>query len=221
MNISSSVSSLASSIFSKLDTKSQGYIEKADLQSAFANLDSASSSSDTDAFFSKIDGDQDGKITESELTAGINNLVEQLNSQLNSARSGQEMPPPPAPGGMPPPGGGNDEGFTKDELTDIASTTDDTKLSGLMTSVAANFEAADTNEDGKVSSQEAMAYQRKAESGSSGSSTSKISANTSSESSPEPSIDQQAASALMKIAQLIQAYGLSDSSTASAVSVSA
>jgi len=217
MNISSSVSSLASSIFSKLDTKSQGYIEKADLQSAFANLDSASSSSDTDAFFSKIDGDQDGKITESELTAGINNLVEQLNSQLNSARGGQEMPPPPPPGGMPPPGGGNDAGFTKDELTEIASTTDDTKLSGLMSSVAANFEAADTNEDGKVSSQEAMAYQRNAESGYSGSPSSQTAANTSSESS----IDQQAASALMKIAQLIQAYGLSDSSTASAVSVSA
>lgn len=218
MNISSSVSSLASSIFSKLDTKSQGYIEKADLQSAFANLDSASSSSDTDAFFSKIDGDQDGKITESELTAGINNLVEQLNSQLNSARGGQEMPPPPPPGGMPPPPtGGDDAGFTKDELTEIASTTDDTKLSGLMSSVAANFEAADTNEDGKVSSQEAMAYQRKAESGSSGSSTSQTSANTSSEST----IDQQAASVLMKIAQLIPAYGLSDSSTASTVSVSA
>jgi len=218
MNISSNVSSLASSIFSKLDTKNQGYLEKTDLQSAFANIDSSSSSSDTDAIFSQMDADKDGKITKSELTTGINNLVDQLNSQLNSSRTGSGMPPPP--GGMPPPpssssssGSTDDAGFTKDELTKIASSTDDTNLSSLMKKIASNFEAADTNQDGKVSSQEAMAYQNSTDSASSGNSSASTSSST--------STNQQAATALMKIAQLIQAYGLSDSSESNTVSATA
>jgi len=198
MSISTNVSSIASSIFSKLDTKSQGYLEKADIQKAFENIDSSdSSSTDIDAIFSKMDSDSDGKITESELTTSINNLVEQLNSQMNTARA--SMPPPP------PPSENKDEGFTKDELTEIASTTDDTTLSSLMTTLASNFEAADTNEDGKVDSKEALAYEQ--------SSTTPSSSATSTE--------EKAANTLHKIAQLIHAYGFDDSSSTSSISATA
>lgn len=212
MNVSSSVSSIASSIFSKLDTKSQGYLDKADLQKAFEGISSSdSSSSDIDDIFSKMDSDADGKITESELTTSINNLVGQLNSQMNSGRAG--MPPPP--GGMPPPPppSGEDEGYTKDQLTEIASSTTDSKLSGLMTSVAANFEAADTNQDGKVNSTEAMAYQRSQESSSS---------STSSDSASTAASSDLAANTLLKIAQLIHAYGFdNDNSSSSSITASA
>lgn len=220
MNVSSSVSSLASNIFSKLDTKKQGYIEKSDLQDAFSKIDSNSSSSEADALFSKFDGDQDGKLTESELTTGINNLVDQLNSQLNSARTANGAPPPP-PNGQgpkgPPPEGGDDAGFTKDELTKIASTTDDSKLSALMNKVAENFEAADTNEDGKVSAQEAIAYQQKSSDSASGSSSD----SSSSGSTTVANKDQLAAQALAKIAQLIEAYGLNSDGNSNSASVSA
>lgn len=193
---------------SKLNTKSQGYLDKADLQKAFAGIsDSDSSSSDIDDIFSKMDSDADGKITESELTTSINNLVDQLNSQMDTARTG--MPPPPR-GTPPPPPAGKDEGYTKDELTEIASTTTDSNLSGLMSKVAANFEAADSNQDGKVSSTEAMAFQRSQESSSDSTAGS---ASTSSD---------LAANTLMKIAQLIHAYGFdSDSATSSSISAAA
>ena len=169
----SNASQIASSLFSKLDTISQGFIEKSDLQAAFSKLDSSSSSSDTssvDEIFSSLDSDQDGKITKSEMTTGIENLVGQLNSQLNSSRMQNGMPPPPPPKG-------DDQGFTKDELSSIASKTDDSNLANLMSSIAANFDAADTNGDGKVNSEEAMAYKQASESGSSTASTNTSSAN--------------------------------------------
>jgi len=211
MSISSSVSTLASNIFSKLDTKNQGYIDKTDLKSAFEKIDS--STSDIDAIFSKMDGDQDGKITESELTTSINSLVDQLNSQMNSARTSQGMQTPP-PGGMPPPPpqSQEDESFTQEELTKIAASTDDTKLSSLMSTIAANFEAADTNEDGEVSSQEAIAYQQTKEA---------ESTQTTDGTSTGSTEDQQVSSTMMKLAQLIKAYGLSGTAESSSISTAA
>lgn len=162
----SNASQIASSLFSKLDTKNQGFIEKSDLQAAFSTLDSSSSSdtSSVDEIFSSLDSDQDGKITKSEMTTGIENLVGQLNSQLNSSRVQNGMPPPPPPAG-------DDQGFTKDELSSIASKTDDSNLSSLMSSIAANFDKADTNGDGKVDAKEAMAYKQASDSSSSTAST--------------------------------------------------
>jgi Ca2+-binding EF-hand superfamily protein len=196
----SNASQIASSLFSKLDTKSQGFIEKSDLQAAFSKLDSSSSSSDTssvDEIFSSLDSDQDGKITKSEMTTGIENLVGQLNSQLNSSRVQNGMPPPPPPEGY-------DQGFTKDELSSISSETTDTKLADLMTKLASNFEAADTNQDGKVSAQEAKAYEQQSQASTSSASSSNNEANV-----------------LMKIAQLLQAYSSSSSDASSSISVTA
>ncbi|MCB5187166.1 EF-hand domain-containing protein [Methylobacillus caricis] len=154
-SISGSASQIASSIFSKIDTSNKGYIEQSDLQTAFNNIDSSDNGANINELFSSLDSDSDGKLTESELSDGVSNLLSQLNSQFDSSRVQGGMPPP-----SPPQGDEEDEGYTQDELESIASSTSDSKLSSLMSNVAANFEAADTNEDGKVSAKEAMAYEQ-------------------------------------------------------------
>lgn len=211
-----STSQIASSLFSKLDTKSQGYIEKTDLESAFSSI-SSDSSSNVDDLFSALDSDSDGKITKDEMTSGIDNLLSGLNSQFDSMRMQGGMGGSGGPQGMPPPPKGGegqeDTGLTKDEMTSIASSTDDSKLSSLMTDISENFEAADTNQDGKVTMQEAMAYKEskdKASGGSSDSSqaTGASSSNSSSSNSAMSQITRQ-------IQQLISAYGLNESSSSS------
>lgn len=151
-------SRMASNVFSKLDTKGQGYIDESDLQSALSQLDSAASNraeSDSAALFKALDGDSDGKVTESEFSSSIQKLADALDAQAFGSRMAGAMPPPP-----PPPG--DDAGFTQEELNsqleEIGAT--DSKRSELISKVAENFEAADANGDGKVSASEAMAYDR-------------------------------------------------------------
>lgn len=148
-------SSLSSNLFTKLDTKQQGYIDKSELQEAFSKISGGDAdTSSTDALFSKLDGDGDGKITESELSDGMQSLGEALQSQLKQSQmGGMGMPPPP------PADDGSDAGMTKDEITALAndSSTDSTGQA-MLTALAENFEAADTNENGKVSATEAMQY---------------------------------------------------------------
>ncbi|MFJ5445487.1 EF-hand domain-containing protein [Methylobacillus methanolivorans] len=197
-SISGSASQIASSIFGKLDTSNKGYIEQADLQSALSKINGNDDSSDTDELFSSLDSDSDGKLTESELSSGISNLLSELNSQFNNSRVQGGMPPPP-----PPQGEEDDEGYTQDELESIASSTNDSQLSSLMSTIAANFEAADTNKDGKVSAKEAMEYQRQNE-------------GNQAKQPEDNSINRQ-------IGQLIAAYGSSDdtSSTSNSLSLAA
>ncbi len=144
----SNYSSAASYLFSKIDTSNKGYIEKEDLVSAFSSLTAASDTSASDVF-SQLDSDSDGKVTESEFSSAL----EALNSQYDQSRMQGAMPPPP-----PPPA--DDAGFTEDELTsqleEIGDT--DSARSTLIGSILENFDAADTNGDGKVSHTEAMAY---------------------------------------------------------------
>jgi hypothetical protein len=108
-------------------------------------------------------------------------------------------------GGMPPPQ--NDTGFTQDELSaqlEEIGGTDSTRAS-LISSIVENFEAADSGGDGKVSFQEAMAYQESAATTDSGSST--AAADTDSK-------------VMLQIMRLMQAYNLKDGA-ASSVSVTA
>ena len=153
----SSVSSMVNSLFSRLDTTNQGYIDKAGLKSAFDQIsssDSTSSTSDTsvDTIFSKFDSDSDGKITKQEMTDGITSLANELNNQFNQSRLTSSTSNSLE----------NTSGYTKDELTsmvdELGST--DSKRTSLMTSIANNFDAADTDGNGKVSNQEAMAYEQ-------------------------------------------------------------
>lgn len=108
---------MAEALFAKIDTKGQGYIEKSDLASAFAQIAGKdSSSASVDAVFGQLDGDGDGKVSQDEMSASLKKLADELDSQSGRMRmaggggmGGTEgMPPPPQPQ--------NDAGFSKEEL---------------------------------------------------------------------------------------------------------
>ena len=204
---------MASKLFSKLDTKGQGYIQESDLQSAFSQVfasttaatpDSTASSSSTDssasALFKALDGNSDGQVTESEFSSSIQKLADALDSQAFSSRMGGAhgaggMPPPPPPE--------DDAGLTKDQLSSklSESSSTDSEQSGLISKIVGNFDKADTNGDGKVSMQEAMVYDQSTKS-----STSTASTDTSNGSAT--SISSQSDAALMhKLMELARAYG--------------
>lgn len=201
-------SQMANKLFSKLDTKNQGYIEKSDLQSAFNQISGSGNSGNTasvDEVFKQLDGNGDGKVTKDEMTDSLKKIADQLDSQFNSMRtsgkSGMQgmggMPPPP-----PPSSGKSDsgDGLTKDQLTSISKETGstDSKLTNLIN----NFDKADTNKDGKVSIQESIAYDQ----------TNQTSASASTDSS---SAKNSGADVMMKIMQLMHAYGLGQESSQS------
>lgn len=202
-------SQMASKVFSKIDTKSQGFIEKSDLASAFSQISSSDSSTNIDDVFSALDSDGNGKVTESEFGASLKQMASQLDAGFNNMRTsgmggqggqggmggigqGGGMPPPPPPGG----GQGGSQGvggdsYSLDELTSMLSETDSSDAGyDLMSTIASNFEAADVNQDGEVSAQEAMSYQQSQEADS----TSSTSAST------QTDIFKQ-------IMQLMHAYG--------------
>lgn len=215
--IGQSSAHLASQIFSRLDTRQQGYIEKADLATAFSQIgdsgSSDSSSSGIDEVFTALDGDSDGKVTENELSSALGKLKEELDSQFSQMRM-QGMPgqgPQGMGGGMPPPPPSgsreeeSDSGFTVDELSsqleEIGSS--DSQRSSLIASIVDNFDAADSDGDGKVNRSEAMSYGESLRQTSTGGST-----DSSSSSQDSGSSDSSNNTAVMKkIMQLIHAYG--------------
>lgn len=198
---------MAENLFAQLDTSGQGYIQKTGLQAAFDKVSSASDSSsattNVDALFSALDTDGNGKVTRQEFTDVLTKLQSELEQQSQDSRmqaaiqasglggmnSAGGMPPPP-----PPPGGGPT--LSKDELTtmiDEVGTSD--SRSNMMTNILENFEQADADGDGKVSFQEANAFQQS--SGSSGNSAVSASSSNSSE-----------AQVMMNIMKLLQAYNI-------------
>lgn len=196
-------SQMSSRLFSALDTKNQGYLEKSDFVSAYSKIsgDSGSASS-IDDVFSALDGDSDGKVTESEFASTLSKLQEELDGQFNQMRmqgkGGQGM------GGMPPPPPqGGAAGLSKDELNSQLQMvgSGDSQSTSLLSKVAENFEAADTDQDGKVSFTEAMAYQQSAEQAASNDATDNAQARNEAISS-----DSQL---MFKIMQLMHAYGSS------------
>ncbi|MDP3637912.1 MAG: EF-hand domain-containing protein [Azonexus sp.] len=206
-------SQMASQLFSRLDTKSQGYIEKTDLASAFSQISTQTGSSPSvDDVFSALDGDSDGKVTKDEFASVLAQLQEQMDSQrMQGAHGG-----PPGAGGMPPPPPpGNDAGFTKEELSSQLESAEssDTQRNSLLTKIVENFEAADSDGDGKVSFSEAMAYDE---------STKTATTSDSSSSTTASNSDDQI---MFKIMQLMHAYGggqdQEQSGLASLLSVSA
>ncbi|MBP8134432.1 MAG: EF-hand domain-containing protein [Zoogloea sp.] len=200
---------MASKLFSKLDTKGQGFIEESDLQSAFNQAfssatsgTSASTSTDSSAsaLFKALDGDSDGQLTESEFSSSFQKLADALDSQAFSSRMGGAheaagMPPPPPPE--------DDAGFTQDQLSSqlsqIGST--DSERSDLISRIVSNFDKADANGDGKVSMQEAMTYDQSSQSRSTSSSTTDTSTASTTSSS------QSDAALMHKLMELARAYG--------------
>ena len=199
-------SKLASELFSSIDTSGKGYIEKSDLESAFQKLSSSSTSSTAaaDQLFSTLDANADGKVTQDEMTSGIKKLSAALDSQFQSARMNAAMA---GAGSMPPPPPANDAGFTKDQLQSqidqIGST--DSKRSALLSKIVANFSAADTNGDGKVSFQEAMAYDQ---STSSSTTTVAATATSSTASTDSGTTSTSDAQLMLQVMKLAQAYGI-------------
>lgn len=189
-------SQMASMLFSKLDTKSQGYLEKSDLAAAFSQITTngsqSTSSTSADDVFTALDSNSDGKVTKDEFASVLAKLQESVSSQFGGPMQG--------PGGMPPPPPADDAGFTKEELTSQLESADssDTQRSELINKIVNNFEAADTDSDGKVSFQEAMAYDKSTES---------TSASDTSTATATSAANNSDAQLMMKIMQLMHAYG--------------
>lgn len=216
-------SNMASQLFSRLDTSNKGYLEKSDLASAFSKIASSNNSSDStnvDDVFAALDSDSDGKVTESEFASTLAEL--QSNLQQSKMHGGGHGGPQGA-GGMPPPPPQNDTGFTQDELQtqldEIGSS--DSQRASLISNIVNNFEAADTDGDGKVSFTEAMAYDQSSQasatstSGTSSSSSSSSSTSTGSTSSSTASTSETDDRKIMhQIMQLMHAYGRPEQSTA-------
>ena len=200
-------SQMSSRLFSALDTKNQGYLEKSDFVSAYSKISGDSSESSVDDVFSALDGDSDGKVTESEFASTLSKLQEELDGQFNQMRmqgkGGQGGPQ--GMGGMPPPPPpqAGAAGFSKDELNSQLQKvgSSDSESTSLLSKVAENFEEADTDQDGKVSFTEAMAYQQSSEQAASNDATANAQARNEANNS-----DSQL---MFKIMQLMHAYGSS------------
>ena len=136
-------SKIVDNLFSKLDTKGQGYIEKSDLQGAFDQASSKTPS--VDDIFKALDGDGDGKVTKQEMSDSVQKLADQLVGQLQSMRMG---------------------GMSKSDVSGMAESVTGSAAQKL-TDLAENFDAADTNQDGNTSAQELMAYRASNETSSS------------------------------------------------------
>lgn len=219
---------MANDLFSKLDTSGQGYIEKADLQGAFdqasSKVNASGSSTGADDLFSQLDTDGDGKITKQEFSDSVKKLAEELDQQFQSARMQGSMsqmdgmggkPAGPPPG--PPPGAGEDPGMTKEALASAAEEVSgsDSSLSSMLTDLVQNFDAADTNQDGKVTMQETLAYQQSQSTAGSGTSTTATSENTGATASSSDSFE---AKLMMQIMGLAQSYGIGQEGGSTATS---
>jgi Ca2+-binding EF-hand superfamily protein len=157
----------AQSLFKELDSSGQGYIEKSDLQTAFEKITALSSTSATqsddtgiDELFSQLDSDDDGKVTQQEFTDSLALIDEQIQTIFSQMRRDEAMgmmPPPPPP---PDEIAGDEMGFTKEELTEQLETIgeSDSERASLIANIIENFDGADTDGDGRVNLQEAMAF---------------------------------------------------------------
>jgi len=221
-----SASQIADNLFSQLDTANQGYIEQSQFASAFSSADQSSAES----IFSTMDADSDGKVTKTELTASLEEKMQAATDQFQTrmgmqqgTQQGGDMPPPPpgGQGGMPPgPPPADDQGFSKDELSEKASDESD-PMSSLFSTLAENFDAADTDGDGKVTAKEAHAYeesqQQSTSSDSSTTATTTTASATSSSSSTKLNSElQRQLEALMRMYNINSASTTSSSVNASA-----
>lgn len=215
---------MANDLFSKLDTSGQGYIEIADLQNAFdkspSKVNASGSSTSADDLFSQLDADGDGKITKQEFSDSVSRLAEQLEQQFQSGRMQGAMPQMGNMGGMPPgppPGGGEDRGMTKEELTSAAEQVsgNNSNLSNLLSDIVQNFAAADTNEDGKVTMQETIAYQQSQSTAEPGTATNATAEDAGATASGSDNFE---ARLMMQIMKLANAYGIGREGSAAATS---
>ena len=151
------VSQFAEALLTSMDSDSSGSVDSAEFSSAALELSSSSDESAINNAFKALDSNGDSKISTDEFTSA-------LSAEATAANG--SMPPLPSSSSRSK----EDKGYTKDELTAMANETSstDSNLASLLSSVVENFSAADANGDGKVTSAEAMAYQRSSQEMSSG-----------------------------------------------------
>ena len=170
---SSTVSNWSESLFNKLDTKKQGYVDQSDLAAALGTDETGSTTNadDAAAILKQIDGDNDGKITKSELSTAISKVADELNAQFDSSRVDKSQ--------AGATGAANVDEASTDEDDDTAvsatgasSTASATKAApaggGAAPAAAAGstestnkyVQAADTDNSGAVSDDEAAAYKK-------------------------------------------------------------
>lgn len=220
---------MAENLFSKLDTSGQGYIQKSDLQTAFDKIATASSpssnatssASTVDDLFAKLDTDSNGKVSKQEFTDVLSKLQKELEQQFQSNRMQMAMqaggmgemngmPPPPPPGEGP--------SLSKDELSSALSQVGASdSRSSMMSNILSNFEAADANSDGKVSFQEAVAYQQSSGNSSNSAATTASDSSTGTISSSLSSNSE--AKVMMQIMKLMQAYNIGNDQSQNASSL--
>jgi hypothetical protein len=139
-------------------------------------------------------------VTKQEFSDALTKLQTNLETQYQDSRM-QEARQAGGMGGMPPPPPPSGEGPTlsKDELTSMVNElgTSDSR-SNMMSNILENFDQADTDGDGKVSFQEAKAFEQS--SSSSGSAAGASSSVSSSNASEEK--------VMMQIMKLMQAYNI-------------
>lgn len=176
-NSTSSSSSFAEELLTSMDSDGSGSLDSTEFSSAALSLLNNDQSAVDDAFNS-LDSDGDGTISVDELSA--------LLTQNASSMAAGSMPPPPPSSSS---SSTEDTGLTQDEMTamleDVSST--DSNLATLLTSVSENFDAADTNGDGKVTFAEAMSYQQSTQNSTDSTEQSTVSAAGSMPPPPPPS----------------------------------
>jgi hypothetical protein len=235
---SSSISNWADSIYSKLDTKNQGYIEKTDLQDALSKVSGnggdSGQSVNVDDTFSALDGDSDGKVTKSELTEAMTKLSDQLNAQFDASRVGRGGPPAAGQdsgdassstdasatsgaNGMAGMGGaGGPHGPHGGGRTDGDGDGDSADATSGTSSTSTDYvAAADTDKDGTVSDAEQAAYDKKVASGQADGGSSSDSASGTQKAAHQKDPMRELAHALHLLKAYAENSGGSDATTAS------
>jgi len=219
---------MAENLFSKLDTSGQGYVQKADIQSALDSISSgtssSSSSSNVDDFFGTLDSNSDGKVTLQELSDTLTNVMSQMEQQFQITRTQASVSSGSIDGtknlaNTLSPQQGTDQGLSKEtlanQLQEIGSS--DSNRYERNLALLNNFDSADTNGDGMISHSEAHAFNETNNIPTTSTDTSSASVSDTSLTSGSSLNDN----GFQQMVKLMQVYGLSDDDTnANAVTLS-
>lgn len=158
----------ADKLFAELDALGKGELQRADLEQAFSRI-ADKATAGADKLFSRLDADGDGTLTRSEFSGSINNLAEQLDGHFQRQRLY-------AAAALP----GSEAGFSRESLT------------GMVSGIAANFDRADADGDGRVSLREARQFSQSARG----------------EGANARIAGSDSAELMLMVARLMQAYGI-------------
>ncbi|GGY16936.1 EF-hand domain-containing protein [Paludibacterium paludis] len=144
-------------VFSHLDTSRQGYLGQSDFTSALQKLGIGKAQADTSAsqLVAALDSDGDGKITQNEMTDGLEQLAAQFDRAFNTQRThrhGHHHKPGPASEAG--------DGMSRNDLQNLlnALNSGQPRQTGALDTLINQFDAADTDKNGKLSASEAWSF---------------------------------------------------------------